>query len=217
MQRILKFRYEERHRHFWSSDWHVYHDPSWEVPIWESRGYLNAQDSAERILEKVNSRVGEDDTLWYLGDMFLNSSDEQVLNWLSQLRCKNIKYIAGNHESNMFRLYRQAVKDQYGLEDVEVYPTKMGNIEFIGNHMEIWIGKKSITMNHFPLRTHNHAGRGSWNLNGHSHNNDKTRNPDFPTGKTCDVSWDWKKDVWSYAELEDVMSTKEIFISDHPR
>lgn len=122
MQKILKFKYEDRHRHFWSSDWHVYHDPSWEVPIWASRGYLNAQDSAERILEKVNSRVGEKDTLWYLGDMFLNSSDEQVLNWLNGLKCRNIKYLFGNHESNMFRLYRQAVKQQYGLDDVEVYP-----------------------------------------------------------------------------------------------
>ena len=68
MNKILKFNYNERHKHYFSTDWHIYHDPSWNIPIWEQRGYLNAEDAAERILQKVNERVGEDDILWFLGD-----------------------------------------------------------------------------------------------------------------------------------------------------
>jgi hypothetical protein len=59
MYRILKFNWDTRHKHFFSSDWHTFHDPKWEVPIWESRGALNAQDFSEGLLEKINTTVGE--------------------------------------------------------------------------------------------------------------------------------------------------------------
>lgn len=215
MYQIRKYNWEDRNKHYWSSDWHVFHDPSWKVPIWEKRGYLNAQDAAEQILRKINERVGENDTLWYLGDIFLNSTDEMCLNWMNGLRCKDIKFVWGNHESNMWRLYKEEVKKQYNLEDVEIYPLKMGNIEFIGNKAEIRIGKRNIVMNHFPEHSWNGMGRKSWILSGHSHNSDKTRNPDSPINYCLDTGWDWKRDVWSYSEIEDVMSTKTFVSVDH--
>lgn len=217
MYKIEKFRWEDRHRHFWSSDWHVYHDPKWDVPIWEARGYLNAHDAAEKTIEKVNARVGENDILWYLGDMFLNASDEMCLNWIKAINCKNIKVLFGNHESNMFRLYKQEVFKQYGIEGIEVYPLRMGNIEFVGNHVEIVIGKKQIIMNHFPLRIWKSDGRSSWMLSGHSHLQDVGRRPEAEHQKALDCGWDYKNDVWSFAEIEDVMSTKTVCILDHNR
>jgi hypothetical protein len=30
-----------------------------------------------------------------------------------------------------------------------------------------------------------------------------------------DVSWDYKRDIWSFEEVEDVMSTKDILTVDH--
>ena len=216
MNNVLKFSWEDRHRHFWSSDWHVFHNPSWDVPIWEMRGYENAQVAAEQILEKINSRVGENDVLWYLGDMFLNATDEMCLNWLSGLKCRNIKKMWGNHCSNMWRLYKEEVKKQYNLEGVEIYPLKMGNVEFIGGGAEIRIGKRNIIMNHFPFHSWNGmGGRKSWCLSGHSHNSDQSRNPDSPLNRCLDVGWDWKKDVWSFSEIEDVMSVKTFVPVDH--
>lgn len=216
MYKIFKFPWDERHKHFWSSDWHNFHDPKWPTPIWEMRGYLNHQDASERVIEKVNERVGENDTLWYLGDGFLNASDEQCLQWLSSIKCKNIKYMFGNHESNMYRLYRAEVKAQFGRDDIEVYPIKLGNVEFIGNHAEILIGKKSIVMNHFPIHSWNGmGGRRSWMISGHQHNADATRNPTAPINRCLDVGWDWKKDVWSFDEIEDVMSVKTFVSYDH--
>ena len=216
MNKVLKFSWEERHKHFWSSDWHIYHDPQWKVPIWESRGYLNAQDAAERTLQKINERVGEEDTLWYLGDGFLNTTDDRVQAWLAGLRCKNIKYLFGNHESVPYRLYKQEVERLYGNSNIEVYPLRVGNIEFLGNHQEIRIGKRNIVMNHFPIHSWNGmGGRKSWMLSGHQHNSDPTRNPDAPINRCVDVGWDWKRDVWSFSELEDVMSTKTFVSYDH--
>ena len=215
MYKILKFLWKEKDRHYFTSDWHAFHDPKWEVPIWEARGYLNAQDSAERILDKINSRVGPDDYLWMLGDPFLNATDAMVLNWLKSVKCRNIKMLQGNHESQMFRIYRNEVLRQYNIPNVEIYPLTMDNVEFLGNHQEIYIGKQNIILNHFPLHSWHSNNRGSWMLHGHSHNNDKSRNPDYPYGKSIDCSWDWKNDVWAFAEIEDVMSTKDIVVTDH--
>lgn len=217
MYRILKFNYNDRHKHYWVSDCHSYHDPkSWASPIWEMRGYSSAEDCAEQQIQKINERVGEDDILWNLGDNFLNSTDDQVREWLGAIKCKNIKYLFGNHESVPYRLYKDEVLKQYNT-DCEVYPLKMGNVEFLGNHQEIQIGKQQITNNHFPLRIWHNDSRSSWMLSGHSHLQDVGRRPESEYQKALDVGWDYKNDVWSFSEIEDVMSTKSIQILDHNR
>lgn len=216
MYKILKYPWEQRNRHFWSSDWHIFHDPKWNYPIWMTRGYESAEDAAKKIQDKFNERVGRYDTLWYLGDMFLNASDEQCLAWIDGINCENVNVLMGNHESNMYRLYKQEVLKQWCRDDIEVYPLKMGKITFFGNHLEIQIGKKNIVMNHFPIHSWNGmGGRKSWMISGHQHNADKTRNPDAPINRVLDVGWDWKTDVWSFSEIEDVMDTKTFVSYDH--
>ncbi len=215
MYKIEKFKYESRNDHYWCSDFHNFHDPSWNVPIWKSRGYSSPEESYRDVQQKINTRVKNSDYLWVLGDSFLSATDDNVVDWWRGVNCQNIRYLFGNHASQMYRLYKQEMLKQYDRDDIEVYPLRMNNVVFVGNHHEIQIGKQRIIMNHFPLRTHNQVSHGSWGLHGHSHNNDKTRNPDYHIGKFLDLSWDWKKDIWSYEEIEDVMSTKEIFVSDH--
>jgi calcineurin-like phosphoesterase family protein len=215
MNKLLKYPWSDKDKHFFTSDWHIYHDPNWPIPIWKSRGYNSSKESAQIIQNTINDKVGKEDILWVMGDLFLNSSDEQCLEWLSGLKCDNIYKLWGNHCSNTFRLYRQEIMNQFGRDDIEVYPITMGKVTFLGNHQEIQIGKKRIIMNHFPIHNWNHIGRASYNLHGHSHNNDHTRNPDFPLGKCLDCSWDWKKNVWSFDEIEEVMETKTVKLYDH--
>lgn len=218
MYQILKFNYEDRHRHFWVSDLHTYHDPkTWDSPIWEMRGYKDAVECAEHQIEKINERVGVNDILWNLGDNFLNASDEQCKKWWGAIKCRNIKYLFGNHESCPYRIYKEEVKKQYGLEGVEVYPLKYSNIEFLGNHQEIYIGKQIIINDHFPLRIWHKDSKGAWMLSGHSHLQDEGRKPEAEFQKGLDNGWDYKRDVWSFSEIEDVMSTKSIQILDHNR
>lgn len=217
MNRIIKHRWEDRNKIFFSSDWHNYHDPKWDVPIWKMRGYSSPQESLDDVVNKINARVKEYDHLWVIGDSFLSAKDDQVLNWWNDIICQNVMLLFGNHESQMYRIYKNAVMDQYGKSDIEVYPLRLNNLTFMGNHQEIQVGKIRIILNHFPLRTHNQCSRGSWHLHGHSHNNDKTRNPDFQMGKYLDCSWDWKNDIWSFEEIRDIMSTKEIYVTDHVR
>lgn len=219
MHKILKYKWDDRNKHFFTSDWHIHHDPSWDVPIWKMRGYASPDDHADDVIEKVNARVGEDDILWNLGDMFLNSSDERAEDFLNQIKCKNIHKLWGNHTSNTYRIYKNAIKDQYNLEGVEVYPLRWKNVVFMGNHLELFIGKQRIILNHFAQRIwHKNVGKWgtpSWQLSGHSHLSDKTRHPDFPLGKSMDLGWDHHNDIWSFEEIEEIMETKTAQILDH--
>lgn len=214
MNKILKFPWSERNRHFFTSDLHIFHNPSWPVPIWKMRGYQSANEASEKTLNIINHTVGEDDILWVLGDLFLNATDEQCLEWLSKINCKNINKLWGNHHSNTYRLYKQEMLKQYSRDDIEVYPLTMGNLTYLGNHVEIQVGKQRIIMNHFPLHSFNKMGRSSWMLSGHSHLTDKTRCPEYPLGKTLDVGIDSGK-IWSFSDIEDVMSTKTFVQVDH--
>jgi len=217
MYKILKYKYENRNDHFWSTDFHNYHDPSWPVPIWKMRGYNSPEESYNDVREKINAKVGENQILWILGDSFLSATDGEVIGWLNSIKCQNIMMLFGNHESQMYRLYKQEMFKQFGTDDIEIYPLRMGNVVFLGNHQEIWIGKQQIIMNHFPLRIWHGDARSSWMLSGHSHLQDKGRRPESADQKGLDLGWDYKNDVWTYSEIEDVMSTKSIRILDHNR
>lgn len=178
MYKILKFPYVERHKHFWSSDLHNFHNPKWEVPLWKQRGYSSFQESYADVSDKINIKVGSNDHLWLLGDSFLSCKDTDVIDWFNNITCQNIHILFGNHESQMYRIYKSHVLHQYGSNEIEVYPLRVGNLIFSGNHQEILIGKQLIVMNHFPLHSHNKAARGAISLHGHCHNNDPTRNPE---------------------------------------
>ena len=221
MNKLIKHKQEDRAKIFFSSDWHNFHDPKWPIPIWKMRGYSSPQESADDVIAKINSRVGVDDFLYYCGDSFLNATDEQVLEWFGKINCMNIRYIFGNHSSNTYRIYKQQVKEQYGLDDQEVYPIRLMsgdkflNVMFLGNYQEIQVGKQKIVLSHYPIHSFNGMNHSAWCITGHSHNNDPTRNPDYPLGKVLDCGWDWKKDIWSFGEIEDIMSTKEILQEGH--
>lgn len=219
MYKILKYKWEDRHKHYWVSDLHTFHDPNWPEPIWMMRGYDSAEECVEHQIDEINRVVPEDAILWNLGDGFLNATDEKVMGWWSKINCKNIHYLFGNHESSPYRLFKNEVKSQFGRDDVEVYPLRMGNVVFHGNHQEIMIGKQYIVMNHFAFRIWNknnwRHGNPSWNLSGHSHLSDPERRPEFPKFKALDVGWDYKRSVWSFDQIQDVMSTKTTEVLDH--
>lgn len=220
MYKIWKYKWEERNKLFFSSDWHVFHDPKrWPVPIWKMEGYDSLDEKTEDIVEKINAKVGEDDNLFYMGDMFLNAVDDMCLEFLKRLNCQNIQVLFGNHESNVYRLYKQQVLEQFGDDTIEVYPLGMRNVIFMGNHLEIRVGKQHIVMNHFPLRIWNKNnwkhGSPAWNLSGHSHGSDPQRLPEYPVGKGLDLGWSIKKDVWTFEEIADIMSTKTAEVVDH--
>lgn len=215
MYNILKFKKEDVDKHYFCSDLHNYHNPNWPVPIWKGRGYSNHTEQPNDAINKINAKVGVDDYLWMLGDGFLNSTDELVERWFDRIVCRNIYYLFGNHESSPYRIYKNQVKELYGEDDIEVYPLRWKNVVFIGNHVEVFFGRRRVIMNHFPLRIWHKNHRAAWCLSGHSHLNDWGRSPDCPDSKSMDLGWDYKNDIWSFKEIEEIMNKKGIELFDH--
>ncbi len=217
MHKQLRFSQSDKSKLFFTSDWHVFHNPQhWDIPIWEQRGYDNVETHAEDIIQKINSKVKKDDYLFCLGDCFLNASDDQVIQWLDRINCKTIYKLFGNHTSNTFRLYKAELMKQFNRSDIEVYPLQFKNLIFLGNYQEIVVDKQLIILGHFPMRSWNGmGGKKSWNISGHQHNTDETRNPTNDINRCLDVGWDWKNDVWSYTELEEQMMHKKFESVDH--
>jgi len=217
MYKIEKFKHEDRHKLYFSSDWHIFHDPSsWAVPIWKQRGYTSAEDAAIKIQNLINDTVPENAILYFLGDMFLNATDEKCVEWLHCIKCKDIRALWGNHESNTYRIYKEELAKSLGCCG-ELYPAnfkRIPNLTFVGNHVEIQVGKQRIVMNHFPCKIWNGSNRRTIHLSGHSHLSDPERLPEFPLGKTLDIGIDCGK-IWSFDDIEDVMSTKSVNILDH--
>lgn len=95
MYKIEKYKWEDRNRLYFSSDFHIFHNPSWPIPIWKMRGHESAEDAAFKTQKMINDVVPEDGILYFLGDMFLNATDGQVIGWLNGIKCKNIRKLWG--------------------------------------------------------------------------------------------------------------------------
>lgn len=213
MIEILKF--DSGKQDIWlTSDIHWNHNPRWDKPIWEARGFKSIDESNNYAINKINELVSRDSILFNLGDLTLNCSEEQALSFLSRLNCQNIYSLWGNHPNPIKSLYFKEVQKKYG-EKIEVYPFRLKNLIVLGDYAEIAIDSQLIVLSHFPFRIWNQQHKKAICLSGHSHLTDKERWPSHPHHKAMDVGWDYKKAPWHYSEIKQIMDKKELVRLDH--
>lgn len=92
-----------------TSDLHLLHNKDF---LYKPRGFDNILDHNKAIIENFNSVVKDDDDLYILGDVFLNSKEEGI-ELLKQI--PGIKHIIiGNHDTDarleLFEKHRQECK-----------------------------------------------------------------------------------------------------------
>lgn len=117
---------------------------SWS-PSWNSIKKMN-----EHLINKINQYVKKDDVLWHLGDFCFAKKEElesSVEKYLSQINCKNVFLIRGNHDDPKIYSY---FKESYDVK-------------------EIIVRNKLIVMNHYAQAVWRKSHSGSWMLYGHSH------------------------------------------------
>ena len=90
MNRVLHFKQTDDRKVYFSSDWHLGHNPKWDVPIWKSRGFNSADEMTSGIIKSINDTIRFDDILFYGGDFCLNSTESQFESYLSRITCNNI-------------------------------------------------------------------------------------------------------------------------------
>ncbi len=225
MNKELKFKQTDDSKVYLTSDWHVFHNPKWPIPIWKMRGFNSIDESNKSIINSINDTVGVDDILINLGDLTLNCSESQFEGLLSQINCQTIYLLFGNHNSPCWSVYQREIKEFFRKmdddftatqpkPDVEIYPFKYRNIVFVGNYLEFIVDGQYFTASHYPQSSWNHMAKGSIHCHGHVHS---TKEIPYVKnyGKMIDVGFDYHKKPISVDEIKKLMNNIEIKHEGH--
>lgn len=139
---------------WFTSDTHFCHDRGF---VYEPRGFKNIEEMNAAIVERWNSVVKPEDTVYHLGDAMLN--DNALGSELLEKLNGHIIMIRGNHDTNNRLLVYESLK----------------NVDACGKWADlIKCGKYTFYLSHFPTNTSNlekdaHLSQHIINLYGHTH------------------------------------------------
>ena len=155
---------------FFTSDTHF--DDKYAIQYF-NRPFKSMGEMNVVMVEKWNSVVTENDTVYHLGDFTLGDI-RHFTAWVSQLN-GNIKILPGSHD----HLW---LKDFVASEKVQVI-APLVSVEFLG----IMAGKhpQVVVMCHYSMQVWDRSNYGSWHLFGHSHGKLKGIGLSFDVGVDC--------------------------------
>lgn len=137
------------------------------------------------ILDNINERVAERDTLYVLGDFCWNGQNTK---YLSQIRCKTVVLIKGNHDRPPW-----------------------GRFMLVTDYKSVTIEGQKIVLFHYPIHEWHHSYRGAWHLCSHSHNNCAYSNLSQGEKLILDVGVDVHGfHPLSFDEVKTIMMTKSF-------
>lgn len=161
----------------------------------------SVEEMDQGIIDNINSRVGESDTLWMLGDLtFTNMVKTQAL--LEQVKCRTVNCLKGNHDSEQKILdLFERINKKVGYEKYFLDSDRIADLRIAG---------QDIVLCHYPLHSWEKSRYGSWHLHGHEHGTIS------PFGKRADVGFDSKDvlghglSVVSFDEVRAYMDKREL-------
>ena len=136
---------------YFISDTHFFHN---NVIKFDRRPFDNMDEMLEKMLEKWNNKVSDDDTVYVLGDYAWKLGKDNI-EWLKQLKgCKHL--IRGNHDK---------------IKNVHIYNTLFESVkDYDDIVVELEDGeKKRVIVSHYYIPLYNSHYYGSVHLYGHSH------------------------------------------------
>lgn len=119
---------------------------------YSNRSFESVQAHDEFLIEAWNSKVGEKDTVYYLGDLTLRTHPIEAIRIMKRLNGR-IAFIPGNHDAWMKGFIFSPHYDLLG---------PLAKIKYQGT---------LIVMCHYAMRTWEKRERGAIHLYGHSHGN----------------------------------------------
>ena len=153
MEKVHSFSTKDQNI-FFTSDTHFCHDRGF---VYEPRGFKNIDEMNAAIVERWNSVVKPEDTVYHLGDAMLN--DNTLGSELIEKLNGHIIMIRGNHDTNNRLLIYEGLK----------------NVDDCGKWADlVKCGKYTFYLSHFPTNTSNlekdaHLSQHIINLYGHTH------------------------------------------------
>jgi calcineurin-like phosphoesterase family protein len=182
-----------------------WHNGDWKGPTSSKHRISNEAVTMmnDELINNINAMVGQNDTLWHLGDWCFAGKHEynqKAKYYRDRIVCRNVNIIWGNHD-------HRSIRHLFGQSE-ELY--------------HLHVDGQLIVLCHYAMAVWDGSHRGSWNLYGHSHAGaEKWMDANLPGRRSFDVGVDNAAKVlgayrpWSLAEIKKIMDARNGFSMDH--
>jgi len=202
----MRIKLEQHQQLYFTSDTHYMHKnicrgtTSWSNADDFTRDFDTLYQMNDRIVNGINSTVGQDDILFHLGDWSFNGF-ERIEEFRNRINCRNIHLILGNHDHHIER-------DREGIQRL---------FSSVNQYTELEVNKEyNFVLMHYPIMSWNKMNDGVVHLHGHVHLSPDRR---IGKGKIMDVGVDGNgMDPISLSKVLTLMSPQPIksgFEFDH--
>ena len=144
------------------------------------RPFTSVQEMDEQLVERWNSAVTPDDTVYHLGDFTLKGSD--VFAACAQKLNGRIRILPGSHDHTWLSEFESESITSLSGYPVQVMPPLV-SFEF----PELGLGRypQVIALCHYALRVWDRSHYGAWHLYGHSHGTLPSHGLSLDVGVDC--------------------------------
>jgi calcineurin-like phosphoesterase family protein len=176
----MKIKLEPTQQLYFTSDTHYMHQnicrgtTRWSNADGFTRDFDTLDQMNDRIVNGINSAVGQDDILFHLGDWSFGGF-EMIWKFRHRINCQNIHLILGNHDHHIER-------DREGIRGLFSSVNQYLELEVKGKDWE-----QNYVLMHYPIISWNKMNDGVIHLHGHVHLSADRR---IGKGKTMDVGVD---------------------------
>jgi len=176
----MKIKLEPTQQLFFTSDTHYMHQnicrgtTRWSNADGFTRNFDTLDQMNDRIVNGINSAVGQDDILFHLGDWSFGGF-ERIEEFRNRINCRNIHIVLGNHDHHIER-------DREGIRRLFTSVNQYLELEVKGKDWE-----QNYVLMHYPIISWNKMNDGVIHLHGHVHLFADRR---IGKGKTMDVGVD---------------------------
>ena len=176
----MKIKLEPTQQLFFTSDTHYMHKnicrgtTSWSNADGFTRDFDTLDQMNDRVVNGINSAVGQDDILFHLGDWSFGGF-EMIEQFRNRINCRNVHIILGNHDHHIER-------DREGIRQLFTSVNQYLELEVKGKDWE-----QNYVLMHYPIISWNKMNDGVIHLHGHVHLSADRR---IGKGKTMDVGVD---------------------------
>jgi calcineurin-like phosphoesterase family protein len=161
------------------------------IPVSSTRDFRDLDEMDSAIINNINAKVGQDDTLIHLGDVAFGGFD-RLEQFLDRLICKNIYLVLGNHDHHI-KNDRGFIKERFMS---------------VQNYLEVNVEDENFVLCHYPLQSWHGLNKGVIHLHGHVHLSAQNK---WGNGKRLDVGMDGNN-MYPYkiTEIVHMMDRREI-------
>jgi calcineurin-like phosphoesterase family protein len=165
--------------------------PEGKIPIGSTRDFQTLGEMNDKIINNINEKVGQNDTLIHLGDVSFGGFDK-IGEFLDRLVCKNVHLVMGNHDQHI-KSNREDIRDRFIS---------------VQEYREVKIDGENFVLSHYPFASWHGLNKGVIHLHGHVHLSPKNK---WGNGKKLDVGMDGNNLYpYSITEIVHMMDKRDV-------